>query len=59
MSEAVDKQGPEEAWDPELARRVADLRSGKAVGKPAEQLFEELRREREESSGAGEGAAVS
>jgi putative addiction module component (TIGR02574 family) len=35
----------EQAWDTELSRRVADIRSGKAVGKPAEQLFSELRGE--------------
>jgi putative addiction module component (TIGR02574 family) len=36
-------EGAEEAWEAELARRVADIRSGKAVGKPAQQLFTELR----------------
>jgi putative addiction module component (TIGR02574 family) len=33
----------EEAWDAELNRRVAEIKSGKAVGKPAEQVFAELR----------------
>ena len=31
------------AWEEELARRVSDIRNGKAVGKPAEQVFAELR----------------
>ena len=31
------------AWEAELARRVADIKSGKVVGKPAAQVFAELR----------------
>ena len=31
------------AWEEELARRVSDIRDGRAVGKPAEQVFAELR----------------
>jgi putative addiction module component (TIGR02574 family) len=31
------------AWDTELARRAAEIRAGRVVGKPAEQLFAELR----------------
>jgi putative addiction module component (TIGR02574 family) len=31
------------AWEEEIGRRVADIRSGKAEGKPAEQVFAELR----------------
>jgi putative addiction module component (TIGR02574 family) len=38
--------GVEEAWEEELARRVARIRSGQAVGKPAEQVFEDWRRNR-------------
>jgi putative addiction module component (TIGR02574 family) len=34
-----------EAWDAELARRVADMQSGKAIGIPAAQVFAELRAE--------------
>jgi putative addiction module component (TIGR02574 family) len=41
-----EEEGVEEAWEAELARRAEEIRSGKAVGKPAEQLFAELRRER-------------
>lgn len=32
----------EEAWEKEVARRMADLRSGKAVTVPWEQLHREL-----------------
>jgi putative addiction module component (TIGR02574 family) len=31
------------AWDVELTRRVTDIKSGKAVGKPAEQVFAKIR----------------
>ena len=30
-------------WEVELARRVADIQSGKVVGTPAAQVFAELR----------------
>ena len=33
----------ETAWDQELARRVADIRAGRVVGKSADQVFAELR----------------
>jgi putative addiction module component (TIGR02574 family) len=33
----------EAAWDVELSRRADEIMSGKAVGKPAEQVFAELR----------------
>lgn len=32
----------EEAWDKEVARRMADLKAGKAVTVPWEQLYREL-----------------
>jgi putative addiction module component (TIGR02574 family) len=32
----------EAAWDAELARRMAEIRSGQAVGEPAERVFAEL-----------------
>ena len=35
-----------EAWKKEIARRVQEIRSGKAVGKRAEQVFAELREQR-------------
>jgi putative addiction module component (TIGR02574 family) len=33
----------EAAWDAELARRAEEIKSGKAVGEPAEKVFAELR----------------
>ena len=33
----------EAAWEVELARRVSDIKSGKAIGNPADQVFAELR----------------
>jgi putative addiction module component (TIGR02574 family) len=36
----------EEAWDKELARRAARIRSGEATGIPAEQVFADWRRGR-------------
>ena len=36
-------EGAAEAWDAEVARRVAEIRAGGAAGKPADQLFDELR----------------
>lgn len=38
-----EEAGVEEAWDEELARRVARIRSGEAKGKPAEQVLAEWR----------------
>jgi len=34
----------EAAWDAELARRMEEIRSGKAVGEPADKVFAELRK---------------
>jgi putative addiction module component (TIGR02574 family) len=34
---------PEAEWDAELARRVEEIRTGKAVGEPAEEVFAKLR----------------
>jgi putative addiction module component (TIGR02574 family) len=33
----------EVAWDAELDRRAAEIRAGEVVGKPADQVFAELR----------------
>ncbi len=38
-----EEEGVREAWDAELRRRVAEIRTGQVIGKPAEQLFAELR----------------
>ena len=42
LDEEVDPD-TEAAWDAELARRMAEIKSGKAVGEPAEQVFAKLR----------------
>ncbi|HXH10907.1 MAG TPA: addiction module protein [Alphaproteobacteria bacterium] len=34
----------ETAWDAELARRMEEIRSGKAVGDPADKVVAELRK---------------
>ena len=36
-------QGADAAWDAELARRAEEIKSGKAIGIPAAQVFAELR----------------
>lgn len=33
----------ETAWDAELARRAEEIKSGRAIGEPAEKVFSELR----------------
>lgn len=38
-----EEEGVSAAWDTEVARRLAEIREGKAIGKPAEQVFAELR----------------
>jgi len=40
LDEGVDADA-EAAWDVELARRMAEIRSGKAVGEPADKVFAE------------------
>jgi putative addiction module component (TIGR02574 family) len=42
LDETVD-QDVEEAWDAELVRRGADIRSGQAQCEPADQVFARLR----------------
>lgn len=36
-------EGTEAAWRVEIARRVAEIRSGSAVGRPVEEVLVELR----------------
>jgi putative addiction module component (TIGR02574 family) len=38
-----EEEGVDEAWRVEIARRVADIRNGTAVGRPAEEVLTELR----------------
>lgn len=33
----------EKAWDKEIARRVSEIESGAAVGRPAEQVFQSIK----------------
>jgi putative addiction module component (TIGR02574 family) len=35
--------GSEQAWETELARRAAEVRTGRAEGRPAAEAFAELR----------------
>ena len=37
------EEGVSEAWRAEVARRVAEIRSGKVVGKPVEEVLARLR----------------
>jgi putative addiction module component (TIGR02574 family) len=34
-----EEEGAAAAWDAEIARRMSEIRSGSATGKPAEQVF--------------------
>ncbi len=38
-----EEEGVEEAWRAEIARRVADIRSGRAAGRPLDDVLAELR----------------
>jgi putative addiction module component (TIGR02574 family) len=38
-----EEEGADEAWRGEIARRVAEVRGGQVVGKPAAELLKELR----------------
>ena len=42
LDEGLDADA-EAAWDAELARRLEEITSGNAVGKPADHVFGELR----------------
>ena len=37
-------EGYDEAWKAELDRRFAEIKSGKAVGRPAREVIDELRK---------------
>lgn len=43
LSLEPDEPGAREAWDEELARRVARIKSGGAVGVPADEVFAKWR----------------
>jgi putative addiction module component (TIGR02574 family) len=38
-----EEEGVEEAWRVEIARRVSDIRAGRAKGRPADEVLAELR----------------
>jgi putative addiction module component (TIGR02574 family) len=38
-----EEEGVEEAWRKEIDRRVAEIRSGQAIGRPIEEVLAELR----------------
>jgi putative addiction module component (TIGR02574 family) len=38
-----EEEGVEEAWRTEIARRVAQIRNGQAVGRPIDEVLAELR----------------
>lgn len=38
-----EEEGVEAAWDAEAARRVGEIRSGRANGRPVDELITELR----------------
>jgi putative addiction module component (TIGR02574 family) len=40
-----DEQAVATAWEAEVARRVDEIQAGQVVGIPADQLFEELRKQ--------------
>jgi putative addiction module component (TIGR02574 family) len=42
--DSQEDEGAEAAWDRELEKRAADIENGKVVGKPAEQVFAEIRK---------------
>ena len=43
LDEGVDADA-EAAWDAELAGRMEDIKTGRAVGEPADKVFAELRK---------------
>jgi len=38
-----EEEGVREAWKEEIARRIAEIRSGQAIGRPIEVVLAELR----------------
>ena len=42
LDEVIDKE-VEKAWDTEIRRRVKEIKSGKAKGRPAEDILAEIR----------------
>lgn len=38
-----EEEGAQEAWRKEIARRVTEIRNGRAIGRPIEEVLAELR----------------
>lgn len=43
LEEPADEQDAESAWDVEVARRMERLRQGVATGRPADEVFRDIR----------------
>jgi putative addiction module component (TIGR02574 family) len=41
--DGVPDEGAEEAWDQEIAKRVQKIRDGTANGRPADQVFRDIK----------------
>ena len=41
--DGVPDEGAEEAWDQEIAKRVQKIRDGAAKGRPADQVFRDIK----------------
>ena len=41
--DGVPDEGAEEAWDQEIAKRVQKIRAGTAKGRPADQVFRDIK----------------
>ena len=41
--DGVPDEGAEEAWDQEIAKRVQKIRDGTAKGRPADQVFRDIK----------------
>ena len=43
LDEIAEDNQPEMAWDSEIERRIKEIKSGKAKGRPAEEILSEIR----------------
>lgn len=41
--EPKEESGVEAAWEIEIARRLEEIREGRAIGRPAEEVFRDIR----------------
>ena len=54
--DGVPDQGAEEAWDQEIAKRVQKIRDGTAKGRPADQVFRDIKSRSELGRGLSRGS---